>query len=158
MRTRNETVGIYAARFALASLALAANPAHGNGIDWRNYQNKNRLVFVFAPDKANRRYQNQAALWRGKRAGLNERDIVRFDVFNRGGAASDGAALTARDAAALRKRFVIQSGAFRVLLIGKDGHTAFSSGQPVRADRLFGLIDVMPMRRLEMKERKQKGE
>ena len=137
---------------SLCGAALMASiAASGGEFDLKSYQNRNRLVFVFAPDKTSPLYRRQAALWNGKRAGMNERDIIRFNVFERR-LGKTGGALPA-DAADLRKQFKIRRGVFRMVLVGKDGHTAFSSARPVSAARLFALIDAMPMRRQEMKER-----
>lgn len=53
-------------------------------------------------------------------------------------------------AAALRQRFGVGKAAFRVVLVGKDGGVKLSSASPVPVDRLFALIDAMPMRQREM--------
>ena len=54
----------------------------------------------------------------------------------------------ARDAAsALRIRLQLPTKRFAVVLIGKDGHVALRSGEPVLAETLQGRIDAMPMRR-----------
>jgi Domain of unknown function (DUF4174) len=39
---------------------------------------------------------------------------------------------------------------FQVFFVGKDGHTALSSDQPLSAEYLFAKVDAMPMRRDEM--------
>ena len=130
-----------------------AMAAKGDPIDLKRYRDNNRLIFVFAPSRENSLYRKQAALWNGSRAGLKERDLVRFDVFEREAGTVGDAALADADARALRKQFKIRRGVFRVILVGKDGHTALSSGSPVSAARLFGLIDAMPMRRQEMKRK-----
>jgi hypothetical protein len=44
--------------------------------------------------------------------------------------------------------------AFRVRLVGKDGEVKLDSNEPVGAAELFALIDAMPMRRAETKQRK----
>ncbi len=43
--------------------------------------------------------------------------------------------------------------AFRVILLGKDGHVALQSIAPVPAARIEAAIDAMPMRRDEMRRR-----
>ena len=134
-------------------LMAQTSAAQGGDFSLKRYRDSNRLALVFAPDSENALYRKQAALWNGKRAGLNERDIVRFNVFERGGGTVGGAALAAADARALCKQFGMRRGAFRVILVGKDGHTALSTGSPVSAARLFRLIDAMPMRREEIKRK-----
>jgi len=53
----------------------------------------------------------------------------------------------------LLRRFAIAEGAFAVVLVGKDGHQAFRSAQPVTAEDLCARIDAMPMRREELRRR-----
>jgi septal ring-binding cell division protein DamX len=66
-----------------------------------------------------------------------------FSVVEVSGAQVTGAA---DQAAALRQRYRLTPGLFQLLLIGKDGHVALRSAQPVSADRLQAIIDAMPMR------------
>jgi len=40
-----------------------------------------------------------------------------------------------------------------VVLVGKDGTVAHRSGEPVEPEYLYALIDEMPIRRREMRER-----
>ncbi len=54
----------------------------------------------------------------------------------------------------LAKRYHIKSGQFTVLLIGKDGGEKFRGNEAVTAKRLFGIIDAMPMRQLEIREKR----
>ena len=147
------------AAFQLISLCGAAifvsqRVADCDDFDLKRYRDNNRLVFVFAPEKSNSFYRRQSALWKDRRAGMNARALVRFDVFEREKGTAGDTVLAAADAAALRKRFGVRRGAFRVVLVGKDGHTALFSGKPVPSARLFGLIDAMPMRRQEMQRRR----
>ena len=44
-------------------------------------------------------------------------------------------------------------GAFAAVLVGRDGGEKFRSSEPVPAEKLFGLIDAMPMRRRETNAR-----
>lgn len=50
--------------------------------------------------------------------------------------------------------FKVKTGTFCILLIGKDGTQKLRSPEPVSLKTLFGLIDAMPMRRDEIKNRK----
>ena len=137
-----------------ATVLLAQkNAAHKGDFDLSRYRNNNRLIFVFAPSNMDARYVEQARQFEGKQESINERDLTRFDVLESGDSKIGDAALVASDAQSLRKQFHIRNGAFRVLLVGKDGHTAYSSGKPATAKSLFDLIDSMPMRQQEIKNR-----
>ena len=48
------------------------------------------------------------------------------------------------------------AGEFAAILVGKDGTEKFRSDEPVRPETLFGLIDAMPMRRREVRDRRDR--
>lgn len=106
------------------------------------YRDKNRVLLVFAPDKKDAAFQEQRKLWQGEQAGFADRDLVVAPVLKEG-------TRTGRYAAEVRS--------FRVVLIGKDGHEAYRSDQPVTAEALYRRIDAMPMRRDEVRRRRRNG-
>ncbi len=108
--------------------------------DLSQYRNKNRLLLVFAPSKADPRWQKQNTLLAQSAAEFKERDLLRFDYLE-----GD------RRTTALRIRYGVKPGQFRVLLIGKDGHVASGEPVPVSLPALTEQIDRMPMRRKEMR-------
>lgn len=118
------------------SLALAQG-------DLSRYRNKNRLLLVFAPSTADSRWQKQNALLANSAAAFRERDLLRFDYLEAGGTRGS----------ALRTRYGVKAGQFRVLLIGKDGHVASGGPTPISLSDLNAQVDRMPMRREEMRER-----
>ncbi len=59
------------------------------------------------------------------------------------------AALSGQEIAAARRRFGVAPGSFKIVLLGEDGGAKLQSGKPVPADRLNGLIDGMPTRKVE---------
>ena len=71
--------------------------------------------------------------------------MLRLDYLEHGG----------DKGAALRVRYGIKPGQFRVLLIGKDGHVASGGPTPIRLRELTEQIDRMPMRRREVRRRGQ---
>ncbi len=119
----------------LPALALAQS-------DLSRHRDRNRLLLVFAPSRADPRWQKQNTLLAGSTAAFRERNLVRLDVLETGGAA-------------LRARFRVKRGQFRVLLVGKDGHAASGGPSPISLGTLTAQIDRMPMRREEMKRQKK---
>ena len=109
------------------------------------YRDKNRVLLVFAPSSRDPRWQRQNAMLAGSKAQFTDRDLLRFDDFEAGRQADS----------ALRSRYHVEPGQFRVLLIGKDGHVAVTGRVPLALHFLTGAIDRMPMRRDEMR---RKGE
>ncbi len=121
------------------------------------YRNRNRVLLVFARGREDARYQRQFSLLKTQTAGLNERELTLIYALGDGKGQSIGTHIEGSgDAPDLRRRFAVTPGQFKVVLIGKDGHTAYTSDHPISSEQLFGLIDAMPMRRAEMRQRASK--
>ena len=123
----------------LAALAMSALTFAQS--DLSHYRGKNRLLLVFAPSRADPRWQKQNTLLARSAESFQERDLLRFDYLEKNG----------EPGAVLRTRYGVKSGQFRVLLIGKDGHVASEEAAPVSLHTLTEQIDRMPMRREEMR-------
>jgi hypothetical protein len=54
---------------------------------------------------------------------------------------------------ALAKRYHIKSGQFTLLLIGRDGGEKYRTHKPVTTQKLFDIIDAMPMRQSEIQNK-----
>ena len=120
------------------------------------YRGRNRVLLVFALSRQDARYQEQSALLADKTAGLNERDLILIYALADGKGRRVGTRLFGGgDEKALRQRYHVGPRQFRVVLVGKDGHEAYSSREPISSTRLFGLIDAMPMRREEMRRQQR---
>ena len=65
----------------------------------------------------------------------------------------DGEVVTSPDAAALRRAYDIDDRGFAVRLVGKDGTVKLARGEAVPMAEIYAVIDAMPMRRREMRER-----
>ncbi|NTS63628.1 DUF4174 domain-containing protein [Sphingomonas sp. HHU CXW] len=100
-----------------------------------------RVLVVAAPSGGDPALAAQRNALRGWPRGAEDRDVQVVEVI--------GDRVTgARDAAtALRARLRLPATRFALVLIGKDGHVALRSGEPVLAETLQGRIDAMPMRR-----------
>ena len=53
----------------------------------------------------------------------------------------------------LRSRYGVSRDSFALLLVGKDGGVKLARSEPMALDEIFALVDSMPMRRREMRER-----
>lgn len=104
---------------------------------------KNRVVLVYTPVDGSKEVHQQIQLLSNHTEGFKERDIVVIECV--------GPALSSEDKNLINRRFNHNLSAFGVWLIGKDGAIKLSSTQPLTTEKLFGLIDTMPMRRSEMK-------
>ncbi len=86
-----------------------------------------RVLVIAAPSLQDEQYREQAARLLSVWTGLIERDFV---IETRFGAP-----------------------AFAVTLIGKDGGEKLRRTTPLAPEELFAVVDAMPMRRAEMRER-----
>lgn len=126
-----------AATLLAAGFTSSAAPYPLAGYAW-----KARVLLVAAPAPDDPQLRAQRDLFAAMRHGAAERDLALVE------AVGDTA-----EARALRRRFGLAPDAFRALLIGKDGGEKLSSATPLGPDRLFPLIDAMPMRRSEVNRR-----
>jgi hypothetical protein len=125
------------------AVAAAAAPPDGLGA----YLWRKRGVLVFAPAPDDPRLARQRAEVGSLTKGEDDRDLVLVDVDG------DLAEPATLDGRALRRRFHVERGGFRALLIGKDGGVKLDEPGVIDAARLASVIDAMPMRRDEMHRR-----
>ena len=103
---------------------------------------RQRMLLVCAPSAADASLLAQRNMLEPAAAGLRERDLLVRELVLPN--------LLAPDRAYLR-RLGVKTDTFQVLLLGKDGGIKRRDTQPVSTKALFSTIDVMPMRRQEMK-------
>jgi hypothetical protein len=126
----------------------------GEPMDLRSYTWKNRLLIIFAPSADSPDYQSLRDEIQSRPVEVAERDIRVFEVLETGESRIGSSILGKKSADYLRRTFSIGPGHFVVLLIGKDGGEKFRRQGRVQLAEIFSVIDGMPMRQREMKERK----
>ncbi|KMZ12086.1 hypothetical protein BHUM_06297 [Candidatus Burkholderia humilis] len=129
---------LFAALLTILPLGASASASTIDDYTWHK-----RVLIVFAKDAASPELAKQRAWINDAKEGYSERELVPIQVI---GQSVQGATDSAD---ALRQKYGIAPGAFRVLLIGKDGGVKINSSEPIEAPRLFNTIDAMPMRRDE---------
>jgi len=125
----------------------------GSFMDLNVYRWKNRLLMVFSSSQDDPNYRSLIKEMQDQRNGLKDRDILLFEVFEKGQSRLDGSPLKKDSADLLRKQFGIRPGQFCTILIGKDGEEKRRWESMVGFGVIFSVIDAMPMRQREMKER-----
>lgn len=94
--------------------------------DLSAHQWRHRVLVIDTPSRDADEYRRQSTALAAASAGLQERHV----------------------------QVVIQTAkAFRVRLVGKDGGVKLDRGEPVDIPTLFGLIDAMPMKQVEISGR-----
>ncbi|MEM6846738.1 MAG: DUF4174 domain-containing protein [Pseudomonadota bacterium] len=136
---------------ALMAATLNTTLAQGlSGIRWEY-----RPLLLFTPTKTDENLSRQTTLLADALRGMEERKLAvyvveRDRVFTLYGAPAPGI-----DHDTLRDRFSVPDAQFRVVLIGLDGGAKLTSDEVVPIERLFDLIDGMPMRQREIRQQEQ---
>ncbi len=128
--TRLMTLGL-AAAVVMFTKSAGAGPLDA-------YRGNARPVIVFGSDDIPA-FREQIAIFNHASVGLRERDIVLVPAN--------------RERQDLRSAYRVSPGEFEVLLVGKDGGVKFRSRKIVPPQQIFRLVDAMPMRRDEMRNR-----
>ena len=109
----------------LAVLTLLFVEAHLLAKDTSSH--RRRVLVISTPTRTDPRFLKQQSLLTPRSAPFRERDMV----------------------------IKIVSGEFQIKLIGKDGHIALSSHEPLSQSEIFASIDAMPMRRDEIRRQEK---
>ena len=84
---------------------------------------------------------------------ISERDLVVFKIFETGPSYMETTRIDPQTAATIRTKFAAPLGQFTCILVGKDGGTKLKRHSRVKLEEIFNLIDAMPMRREEMRQK-----
>jgi hypothetical protein len=144
---------IFTLATVLAGLSVGQVKAAENR-ELSEYRWQNRILLVFAPSADFPAYRRYVQEIEGQRQGIQERDLLILRILEQGQSFRGGALLRPEAAASLVQRFGVRRGETRVVLIGKDGGVKLDRAALVPMAEIFGLIDSMPMRRQELKEKR----
>jgi hypothetical protein len=142
----------------LLILVVSTMGAQANGqgkIRLKDYQWKHRLILAFSPSTEDPEYRAFAKEIAVQAEEIIDRDILVFHILETGEIKLGESSLQTGAGDYLRKSFSVSPGTFTVLLIGKDGGVKLQREGGVKLDEIFSLIDTMPMRQREMREKSQ---
>ena len=111
---------------------------------------KNRILLVFSPTQTNPHLLNQRSWISKNRPGFDDRHLLVLEIVNNNVMMRLGESAAKHNASVLRSQFGVKKDQFRSILIGKDGTIKYDRPIPADPCYLFGLIDLMPMRRQEI--------
>ena len=126
--------------FAFAAALLAAPAALAGPLS--SYRDQSRLVVASAPRANDPSLARQRALFAALGRRAKARDLVLVEAVG-----DDPRSL------AIRKALGLGARDFEAALVGKDGEVKLKRAAPLDAATLLPLIDAMPMRRQEWRER-----
>ena len=141
----NVLIAIKVGMMIMISLAL--------GADLAAYRWKNRLLLVFSPTRSNSAFARFNQDLSSRALDVEDRDLIVFRIHEGGPSQRGEDPLSTEDAEELRRRFGVRPGVFTVILIGKDGGVKMVREDQAGLQEIFDLIDSMPMRQREMREK-----
>lgn len=118
------------------------------GQTMENHLWKNRVLLIFTEDKNSADYQQQISLLEKEIDELRERKLVVYSftktdfLFN--------FESTWRNSSELFTKFNPKKANFKIWLIGLDGGIKLAQTTNLSTEKLFAIIDGMPMRKREM--------
>lgn len=100
-----------------------------------------RQLLLFTQNKDTGLAEKQLAIWTEAQAEMQERDVIITVITGN---------------ELLYKKYKVDSQTdFTVILLGKDGIEKLRTQNLLTANKLFALIDAMPMRRQEMRKKEK---
>lgn len=124
-----------------------------NGSVLDQYRWKNRVLLLFADTEESAIYKGQLQEFENEKLGMNDRDLLVIKVLPQKATTPEGKVLGEEVALELRKKYQIHNTGYTVVLIGKDGGQKLNQNNLLSTEKLFGIIDQMPMRRQEMRNK-----
>ncbi|MGB1110594.1 MAG: DUF4174 domain-containing protein [Gammaproteobacteria bacterium] len=116
------------------------------GFSWNT-----RPMVVFAPDAASPKLATLRQDWALNEGEWLNRSMAMLEVRGLEAVYWNGQRL-AIPAAEMHRYFAVEEGVFAILLVGYDGEVKERSQDPEILRALFGLIDTMPIRQMEMRD------
>jgi hypothetical protein len=138
---------------AVSGIPAAAATAE---IDLTDYRWKHRLLFIFAPSTTDATFLTLDKRLAQTALEIEDRDMIIFRIFENSPSRVSDKPLLPGDDDALRRRFGIKTGRFTVVLVGKDGGVKLVAYRDADLQSIFNLIDSMPMRQQEMRDKRSK--
>ena len=129
-----------------------------NSLYLSQFQWKNRLLFLFAPNRNHPLFEPLHKSLADQKTEAADRDLVVFEILESGPSSMNTNYLDSQAGQKLRDKFNMQRGRFAVILVGKDGGIKLNRRDPTQLADIFALIDAMPMRQDEMRQKKRLGE
>ncbi len=117
--------------------------------DLSSYRWKNRLLLIEATSVDSKIYRKQMDEFKKSEKGLVERKLKIFSFF-RDGFTEDFDATVKPYSQKINQKFK----GFEVQLIGLDGGVKLKKNTILKSENLFAMIDGMPMRRRELKAKR----
>ncbi len=128
-------------RVAIFSIFFLSNLANGQNLD--NYLWKNRVVIIFKTDDNTSKVKEQLKVLKPFSSEIENREMIILVPKK-------------AERPKLLERFRLNIDYAGLILVGKDGGVKLNQKLIVTPQTLFDLIDAMPMRRAELRNKSKK--
>jgi len=125
-------------------------------MDLTQFQWKNRLLLIFAPDDNDSLFKKLQSEIIAQEAEVEDRDMIVFELLGLGSSRMNRALLDQSKVDSIRRHFSVPQRSFKVILIGKDGGIKLKRNDQIDLETIFELIDSMPMRKDEIRQKNQR--
>ena len=121
------------------------------GQNIEKHQWKHRVLLIFTDDKNADDFKDQIKVLSEEKKGLVERKLVIYQFTKNNFRADFNEVWTSSNS--LHRKYVNINDSFKVLLLGLDGGVKLEQNKVLSLEKLFTIIDGMPMRRSELKRK-----
>lgn len=138
--------------YVLIGFVILLQNSNAQQMNLNSFKWKNRLLIIKYSEQNTSMLREQLDLLRNKSKELSERKLLLIELNEKGYQMVDKKVEFVKDSLAF-KSFNLPNHKFHVLLIGLDGGIKYETTSPISPDELFSIIDKMPMRRSELKNK-----
>lgn len=117
---------------------------------------ENRLLILLTEDTEEMTYKKQLEELRNCRKGIKDRKLFVYQSTKnkfRMGVETEG---DWRKSSGIYKKYKGNKSGFQILLNGLDGGVKMDESEIISCEKLFGIIDSMPMRKAEMRKNNER--
>jgi hypothetical protein len=117
----------------------------------KKHQWESRVLLIFTDDKNADDFKNQIKILSENKKGLKERKLFVYQFTKNEFTTNFNEVWSSSNS--LYKKFVNNKDRFKVILLGLDGGIKLEQDRILSPEKLFTIIDGMPMRRNELKRK-----
>lgn len=120
--------------------------------DLSSHQWENRIILVLTEDPAQDNYKKQLEELKADKNGLQERKLLIYQLTSTQYKMGLEDTSDWQEGSQLYNKYKTGNASFEVILIGLDGGVKLSQEQVLSREKLFAVIDGMPMRKAEIRK------
>ncbi len=114
---------------------------------------QDRVLLIFAAHMDNKSYVQQRKILDQNKTGFEARNLSTWAFIDMEFVKQNGKVLPHMATKPFYKHYNVRTADFTIILIGKDGTEKLRQSEPISAEKLFSIIDAMPMRQREINEK-----